>query len=123
MLPARSLLAVERQRLQLFVALPGLRLYQPVRQAAVRQHGAEEGDQLVMLDQQGGEVLDVQVAHHVRVILDIDPDEELVRMARGQLLERGAVGFARAAPGRAQAGDDPAVAGQGVGNLLAIGGI
>ena len=122
-LPKRPLLAVERQRLQLLVALLGLRLHQPVRQPAVRQHRAEEGDQLVMLDQQRRKVLDVQVAHHIRVILDVDPDEKLVGMAGGQFLERGAVGFARAAPGRAQARDDPAVAGQGGGDFLAIGGI
>ena len=122
-LPARPLLAVERERLQFLVALLRLRLHQPVRQPAVRQHGAEEGDQFVVLDQQGREVLDVQVPHHIRVILDVDPDEELVWMARGQFLERGAVRFARAAPGRAQARDDPAVAGQGGRDLLAIGGI
>ena len=36
----------------------------------------------------------------------------LVRMAFGHVLERGAVGRTSAAPGRAQARDDPLVPGQ-----------
>jgi hypothetical protein len=69
-----------------------------------------------MLDQQGREVFDVEVADDVGVVFDIDPDEEFVRMAFGQFVEGGAVAGAGAAPGGAQAGDDPAVAGHGGGD-------
>jgi hypothetical protein len=77
----------------------------------------------VVLDQQRREVFHVQVADDVGVILDVDPDEELVRMARRHLVERRAVGFAGAAPGGAQAGDDPALAFKGGGHFFAVGGI
>src|SRR5450830_1212387 len=75
---------------------------------------------VLTLDQQGGEVVDVEVAHHVGLVFDVDPDEERVRVARGQFLERGAVAAAGAAPQRAQAGHGPARAGQGCRDVGAV---
>ena len=119
-LPVAPLLRAAGQRRQFLGAERLLRLHHAVRQAAVGQHRAEEGDMVLALDQQGGEVVDVEVAHHVGLVFDVDPDEERVRVARGQFLERGAVAAAGAAPQCAQASHGPAWAGQGCRDVGAV---
>ena len=72
-----------------------------MRLASVGQHGAKKSDGVAALDQQGRKVFDIEVADDIGLVLDINPDEVLVRMALGQRFEGGAVLAAYIAPCRA----------------------
>lgn len=80
-----------------------------MRDAMVRHRGAVKHDVVATLDQQGGEVFDIEVADQVGPVFNIYPDEELVRMLCRQLVKAGPVIGTDVAPGRAQAGHDPDV--------------
>ncbi len=78
----------------------------------VRQQRAEEQHAVAAGEQEGGEVLDVEVADQLGLVLDVDPHEAGggagVAQAHGDARgdEGVAVGLAGAAPLGAQAGDE-----------------
>ena len=69
------------------------------------EHDAVEQHLFAALHLDGGEVLDLQVADFLGVVLGIEPDELGLRELARQRLETGAVGPAGIAPFGAQAGD------------------
>ena len=89
-------------------------------QLQVRQHGAEERDGIAALDQQSREIFHIEVADHIRLILDINPDKTLVGMACCQCVKAGSIVSSGAAPCRAQAGDDPLVVIQPFGEHVTV---
>jgi hypothetical protein len=70
-----------------------------------------------VLNQDGGEVLNVEVADKIGLILDINPDKLLLGMFRSQCLEARPVLFADIAPCGAQAGYYPPALVQGTSQL------
>ena len=79
---------------------------QPLGGLRLRRHRAEEARAAGVGDEQGREVLDVEVAERVGVVLDVDPGEVGVGAElRRQRGEGRAVFAARAAPLGAQARD------------------
>lgn len=53
----------------------------------VRQHGAEEARRVGVLDQDRGEILDVEVVEAICMRLDVDPDEASIGVCIGKLVE------------------------------------
>lgn len=72
-------------------------------------HGPEKSDIVFTLNQQGREIVDIDIPDQIGLVFDIDPDEKQVAMTRGELAELMAVLAAHIAPRRAQAGDDPRI--------------
>src|ERR1700737_3816606 len=119
-LPCSAFRAAGRFGVQFGIAFLHLSQQQPVGLPQIGLHSAEEGHRIAALDQQSGEILDIQVAYQVRLIFDVDPEETLVGMARRQFIETGAILATDVAPGRAQAGDNPDVVRQRFGQLEAV---
>ncbi len=70
-----------------------------------------------MLNQDGGEVFNIEVTDKIGLILDIDPDKLLLGMLCSQCLEARPVLFADIAPRGAQAGYYPPALVKGTGQL------
>lgn len=91
-----------------------------MRDAMIWHGGAIEHDIVTALDQQGREILDIEVADQVGAVFDIYPDKQLVRMLGRQLVKAGPVIGTDVAPGRAQAGHDPDVVLHALRELLLV---
>ena len=74
----------------------------------MRQDGAEKqhiAGVIHALNQQGGEIFDIEIAQGIGMVFHVHPDEAAFRMPRRQLGKRRAVAAAGAAPLGAQARD------------------
>lgn len=91
-----------------------------MRDAMIRHRRAVEHDVVAALDQQGREVVDIEVANQISPIFNIDPDKQFVRMLCCQFIEARAVIGTDVAPGRAQAGHDPYVVCHALRELLPV---
>jgi len=60
-----------------------------------------------VLYQQGGEIVDIEVADQISLIFDVDPDKVMLRAAFGPGDKGAGIVAATAAPAGTQAGDNP----------------
>ena len=67
----------------------------------------EKIDDIAVLNQKAGKILDIQVAQPIGVVLDIDPQKNDIGILARQLLEGRPPAAAGAAPVGAETGDDP----------------
>jgi len=81
----------------------------PLQVIRGRPHGAVEEDQLLPLDDQGGEVFHIDVAELICVRFNVQPAESCNRELPGNLLEAFSVVPANATPFGAQAYDEKLV--------------
>lgn len=98
--------------LQFCIRFLAMRHENALGQTDFRFHGAEKSDSSATLNEQGGEIVDIEIADDVGLVFDIDPDKVVLRMPFGQLREGDLVLAATAAPLRAQAGDHPFIVGE-----------
>jgi hypothetical protein len=108
-LPSTAIRVAYRRGENLGFGFFRLRLDQSIRQMQVGQNRPEECDGVSALNEQGREILDIEIADYIGLILDIDPDEALVRVTRRKRGKGIAVLCAGAAPCGAQARNHPGV--------------
>ena len=102
------------------VGMAQLRLDQTLDQFEARFDRAEEGNPAAMLDQQCRKILDIDIAHQIGFIFNVDPDELHVRVQIGKGAETVAKIAADIAPGGAQACHAPGIVAQGGMQMIAI---
>lgn len=84
------------------------------------QRRAVKGYFVTALYQNGREILDIKITDQIGTILDIDPDEQLVRMFAGKCIKAGTVRGADIAPCCTQTGNDPRVIAHLLQQIVAI---
>src|SRR3569623_1694705 len=109
-LPGGPFAAAARLGGQVFSAFGGLRRQQAVQLVRIGQHCAVERHDVAALYQHGRKILDVELAHHIGLIFDVDPQKTLIRMSRSKCVEFRLELAADIAPCGTQAGDDPVIA-------------
>ena len=94
-----------------------LRTQQPRCLPDVGQYGAKEGYGIAALDQQRRKILDIDIAHYIGLILDVQPYELYIREFFGQFFKAGTILAADVTPGGAQASHYPSFVTHDLGNL------
>ena len=88
---------------------PGIQLalQKPFGHSGIRMNAAEKIDNIAILDQQAGKILDIQIAEQIGMVFNIDPQKNNVGILCSQRLECRTPSPAGPAPVRAKTRDNP----------------